>query len=116
MAFDEELVEHKVIKALLKIRFAELCPNGSLYEIDLSHPTFCVFYKDSNGLRHIARQEHPDWNFWGEVKEYRDEGGNLESSNTEFTTSLFLGIEHEWFQGVSKKFIYKDMDYWTCPF
>ena len=110
------MLEEQDLKALLSKRFAELCPNCSLYEIDLTHPTFCVFYKDSNGLRHIARQEHPNWNFWGEVKEYRDEGGNLESSNTDFTTSLFKGIEHEWFEKVSANYIYKDMSYWTCPF
>ena len=100
----------------LKDRFYSIYPKDStLYEIDITRPHFVVWWKESNGLRHIDRVSNGNWN-WGVVEEYRDEGGNIESENTPKVKELFLGIEAEVLGGQHYGHIYKDMYYWTCPF
>lgn len=103
------------IKQELKSRFSALYPGCTLWEIYLSDPTFSVWYKEDNGLRHIDRQDNGLWD-WGEVENFKDEGGNIESDNLPRTKQLFEGIKHEFFLEKAETISYKDMDYWTCPF
>ena len=104
------------LKMLFKERFSALYPNCSLWEIYLSRPHFVVSYKQDNGLRHIERISSEDWDFWGVVENYKDEGGNIECENTPKAKQLFEGIDHELFRDKTATISYKDMDYWTCPF
>ena len=103
------------LKQELKERFTALYPNCTLYEIHLSDPTFSVFYKEDNGLRHIDRQDNGSWN-WGVVENYKDEGGNIESDNLPKTKQLFEGIKPRFFMEQAETISYKDMFFWTAPF
>ena len=103
------------LKELLKQRFNKLYPNCVLYQINLSHPTFSVFYKEDNGLRHIDRMDNGVWE-WGVVDNYKDEGGNIESDNLPKTKQLFERIDYNDFAAKATELSYKDMDFWVAPF
>ncbi len=98
---------------LLKV-FKRLYKGCTLFAIHLDGFSHTVFYKDSDGIKHVDgmsayapeqyKDDHKCYNSRGEMA--------IKSWNKDKTKVLFLGYPHCSYQNNAKEYVYKDVKEW----